>query len=280
MKKNRPAAILPIRCLLKSPGLRRRLAFAIKQDYFVELQLRMPLEPGLAAPLDRWDAFIAFSETFLSNEYGDLFQRIALPDRWLDFGCHRGYFSLWVAWEKARRGLDGPGKALLIDADPRAGTWFKNLLECNPSLQNFQFLQAAVATPDSGDAVSFIQRDGMASLHPGDMPGECDDPISVPRLEAERITEKLAPPYDLIKVDIEGAEFALFETMGEILSQARLLVIEWHGWGDGGASAQARLAKAAAQLGFGPPEDLRPIRGSPKCSTDVVTGTHLYRRKS
>ncbi len=280
MNKSRPAATLPLRCLLNLPGLRRRLAFAIKQDYFAELQLRMPLEPGLAAPLDHWDAFIAFSETFLGNEYGDLFQRIPLPARWLDFGCHRGYFSLWIAWEKARRGVSDPGQALLIDADPRAETWFKNLLTSNPVLKEFQFLQAAVATPESGDQVSFAQRPGMNSLRPGDMPVECDELITVPRLKEKMVTTQLAPPYDLIKVDIEGAEFTLLETMGGLLAQARHLVIEWHGWNDGGAAAEARVTKAAAQLGFGEPEKLRPNLVAASESSTFVSGTHLYRRPS
>jgi FkbM family methyltransferase len=169
---------------------------------------------------------------------------------------------------------------LLIDADPRAETWFKNLQKCNPSLREFHFLQAAVATPESGDQVTFAQRPGMGSVHPGDMPVECDDLITVPRLRAEAVVAQLPPPYDLIKVDIEGAEFALLETLGSVLAQARHLVIEWHGWNDGGASAEARLAKAAAQLGFGPPEDLRPNRSSPSADVTFVTGTHLYRRKS
>jgi len=280
MKKNRPAAALPLRAMLNLPGVRRRLAFAIKQDYFEELHLRMPLEPGLVAPLDHWDAFIAFSETFLGNEYGDLFQRIPLPNRWLDFGCHRGYFSLWVAWEKAKRDQREANHALLIDADPRAADWFKNLLECNPSLREFLFLQAAVATPESGDQVTFAQREGMNSLHPGDMPVECEDVITVPRLRAENITQLLAPPYDLIKVDIEGAEFTLLETMGDLLAQARYLVIEWHGWNDGGAAAEARVTKAAAQIGFGEPVKLRPnlVTGSEKST--FVSGTHLYQRRS
>jgi len=280
MKKSRPAAALPLRPLLNLPAVRRRLAFAIKQDYFGELQLRMPLEPGLAAPLDHWDAFIAFSETFLGNEYGDLFQRIPLPGRWLDFGCHRGYFSLWVAWEKVRRGISEAGQALLIDADPRAETWFKNLQVCNPTLREFRFLHAAVATPESGDQVTFAQRAGMNSLRPGDMPVECEDLITVPRLRAENVTAQLVPPYDLIKVDIEGAEFVLLETMGDLLVQARHLVIEWHGWNDGGAAAEARVAQAAAKLGFGEPEKLRPNLVAGSADSTFVSGTHLYRRKS
>ena len=280
MKKNRPAAALPLRALLSLPGLRRRLAFAIKQDYFAELQLRMPLGTGLTAPLDEWDAFVAFSETFLGSEYGDLFQRIPLPDRWLDFGCHRGYFSLWVALEKARHGRRDASQALLIDADPRAATWFKNLMACNRSLRTFQFLQGAVATPESGDEVTFAQREGMNSLHPGDMPVECKDLITVPRLRAEHVTALLAPPYDLIKVDIEGAEFALLDTMGELLAQARHLVIEWHGWNDGGAAAEARLAAAAARIGFGEPEKLRPNLVVGGEQSAFVSGTHLYRRKT
>jgi FkbM family methyltransferase len=280
MNQKRPSAVLPLRALLSVPALRRRLAFALKQDYMSDLQLRMPLEPGLSAPLDHWDAFIAFSETFLSNEYGNLFQRIPLPGRWLDLGCHRGYFSLWVAWEKARQGIGDPGHALLIDADPRAETWFKNLQKCNPTLKDFRFLQGAVATPESGDQISFAQREGMGSVHPGDMPVDIHELITVPRLKTETVVASLAPPYDLIKVDIEGAEFALLETMGGLIAQARHLVIEWHGWNDGGVSAQARLSKAAAALGFGPPADLRPNRSSPPADVTFVTGTHLYQRLS
>jgi hypothetical protein len=120
----------------------------------------------------------------------------------------------------------------------------------------------------------------MNSLRPGDMPVECEDLITVPRLRAENITAQLVPPYDLIKVDIEGAEFVLLETMGDLLVQARHLVIEWHGWNDGGAAAEARVAKAARQLGFGEPEKLRPNLVAGSADSTFVSGTHMYRRKS
>ncbi len=279
MNKPRPAASLPVRALLQVPGLRRRLAFAIAHDHFEDLHFRMPLGWNLSAPLDHPDAVEAFSETFLGDEYGDLLRDQPLPQRWLDFGAHRGFFSLWVAWERARRGIEGAGEALLIDADPRAQTWFSELQKFNSSLRTFQLLNAAVARPEKGDRVDFAQRPGMGSLHPGDLPVDAEHLVSVPRLRVNDITARLAPPYDLIKVDIEGAEYTLFETMGDLLRQTRQIAVEWHGWGEDAPAAEARLKRAASGLGFGEPVLLRPVRSFETGGGRLTSGTLLYRRK-
>jgi len=277
MSKDRHSSNFLIRALLGIPGMRRRIAFAMAHSHLSDLHLRMPLEGGLCAPLDHRDAFIAFSETFLSGEYGDLFSRLPLPGRWLDIGSHRGYFSLWLACERLRRGMSGAGQALLIDADPRALGWFNNLREANPALGGFQFMHAADASPESGDKVEFALREGMTSARPADMPLACDSLVSVPILKTAAVLEKIAAPYDLIKVDVEGAEFTLLETMGDLLAQTQYLVVEWHGRGNG-VEAEGRLIKDAAALGFGAPEKLRPDRVAPDGPDAYVAGTHLYHR--
>ena len=89
---------------LKWRRLREHLAFQIRQQHYDLLNVRVPLAAGLVAPVLSDEAWISFSEIFLQEEYEQVFRLLPLPDRWIDLGCHAGFFSLFV---EQRRRLEG-----------------------------------------------------------------------------------------------------------------------------------------------------------------------------
>jgi hypothetical protein len=61
--------------------------------------------------------------------------------------------------------------------------------------------------------------------------------------------KKLAPPYDLVKIDVEGAEYDFLLPYNEILSSTNSLIIEWHSWHRGGRSV-LEIQKIVQSYGF------------------------------
>ncbi len=109
---------LPITVPLRFGFIRRRVAFELR-PWFGEFEFEIPLTGELACPIGSWDAAHSFSEIFVTNEYGSFLDEMPLPRRWLDLGCHAGYFTLYLAWKNALAGRAKEWSALMIDADPR-----------------------------------------------------------------------------------------------------------------------------------------------------------------
>ena len=103
MSALRKALKLPITAPLRFGFVRRRVAYELR-PWFGEMEFEIPLGEGLACPIRRWDSVHSFSEIFVTNEYGAFLQEAPLPLRWLDVGCHVGYFTLYLAWKNALAG--------------------------------------------------------------------------------------------------------------------------------------------------------------------------------
>ena len=50
------------------------------------------------------------------------------------------------------------------------------------------------------------------------------------------LAEKLKPPYDLIKCDIEGSEWEFLNHYQNLIKSSKYLLLEWHSWHEGGGS--------------------------------------------
>ena len=128
----------PIRKLLKLPltlplqisFVRQRVAFELKYRWFRDLEIAIPLSNGFYCPISVIDSVHSFSEIFVNNEYGSFLQKMPLPKRWIDLGCHAGHFTLYLALQHAENG-DGNWQALLVDADPRMEEIVQSTLKLN-----------------------------------------------------------------------------------------------------------------------------------------------------
>lgn len=264
----------PLNLALKCGFIRRRVAFELKQRWFAELNVSIPLTHDFACPIAELDALYSFSEIFASGEYGHLLQHVPLPLRWIDLGCHAGYFTLYLAWQHAVAGENADWHALLVDADPRAERQASKTLVANGIGNRCCFLEGAIVSDSTQN--EFALRTGMGSSQRMDLAG-IESTCRVRRVSPEEILEKLAPPYDLIKIDIEGAEYDFLECYAPVLAQASSVLLEWHSFGEtdsDGVRANALLERE----GFSLAAVLRPKRILHVEGMRVVSGVHLYRR--
>lgn len=238
--------------LLSVPAIRRKLAFHLRSGHYDELNISVPIGCKLTCPILHPDYWWSFQEVFFTDEYQPVFEQIPLPSRWLDLGCHAGFFSLLVVQQRRRLNLPEPAAALLVDGDSRVARSISQICEQNKLGNQLQFLHGAVASKP-GD-IFFHETVAMSSaISNGESAGSRRVPVARP----EQIVTRLEPPYDLVKVDVEGAEHDFLTTYEPILSKTRHLLLEWHSWHSGGGGV-ATIRSAAAAAGFKEIRDIIP----------------------
>lgn len=224
-------------------SIRDKIIFHLKQKYYPHLDIVVPFGEGLSCPVVSPEAWYSFQEIFLQEEYRPVFDKIPLPKRWIDVGCHTGYFSFWVAWLLAQKKQAKNYQALLIDADLRMKNAVQKLIDLNALGERFLFRNGAIS--QNKGAVEFTQRCAMASSI-SELGSKSHTRYTVPVIDAGEILKIFPGPYDLIKVDIEGSEYDFLTAYQPVLDQTRHLVLEWHSWhlGGGGAGQIEELARA------------------------------------
>jgi hypothetical protein len=105
---------------------------------------------------------------------------------------------------------------------------------------------------------------------PAGLPGE---ELEVPILTSEEIMFAFPPPYDLVKVDIEGAEYNLLRYHRKFLARCEFLVMEWHSWHSGGGGL-AQLQELAAASRFDQLAELQPARDVTLGQTGILLFRH------
>jgi FkbM family methyltransferase len=257
--------------VFKTSALRTRIVFQVKHRCFSELDLRIPLGYGLCVPWFDEEIGSSFAEIFLDEEYSAMFQYLKPPARWIDLGAFAGFFSIWLLWNRKRLKLDNsPFEAMLIDADERREPYIEGLVRMNDLLSSFHFRRAAIG-PGEGSC-EFVHIPYMGSAL-ASIVGYSSRPVEVPILTAAEILTAFPPPYDLLKVDIEGAEYELLQNYRPLLSHCEYLLLEWHSWHSGGGGL-GRLQELASNNGFIQLAELQPVRKV----TEGETGVILFRR--
>lgn len=131
----------------------------------------------------------------------------------IDCGAHIGLASLFFAEQYPKARLQ------VFEADPEIAVM------CDANLKAFgcqDFTVEAKAAWISNDGVSFSNsRDD--SGHVGD---DGADTITVPSVRLKTLIE--SGPVDLLKLDIEGAEYTVLEDCGDSLKSVGRMVIEAH----------------------------------------------------
>ena len=212
--------------LLKFKGFRKRILAHLKADYFHELDHSIPLNNGYWASLLENDSYDSFSEIFIQQEY-----KSYLPDldikKVLDVGAHYGYFSLWLQAQNPSIKL----YSTLVEPSSKCCNTLMKLVD-NQILENrFVYLDSVIGST-SKDSTEFFDRTHMGgSIFPTDFD---EPPENINTLKVSDILRSMAPPYDLIKCDIEGAEWEFLNYYGEAITQSKYLIMEWHSWHNGG----------------------------------------------
>lgn len=258
--------------LLENDDLRRRLVFEIKQNYFDNLDFNIPIGQDLLCTLNSNESVYSFSEIFIQNEYAKAFAQIPLPLKWLDIGAYHGYFSLYLCLQHRLNQTDKKIQGLLIDADPRSIPAVEKLIKTNKLESQLDFLSGAITA--STEAVDFIQRPVMLSSIDSVSPGQS---ISISPLKQETILARLLPPYDLVKVDIEGGEYEFLNAYDQVLANTNYLLLEWHSWHKGGGGKEGIIA-LAKQKNFKQISEIMPEQYSNIDKQETCCGVILFER--
>lgn len=212
--------------ILKLPQFRKRVLAYLRANYFHELGHSLPLGNGYWANLWQHDAYDSFSEIFIQQEYVD-YLPITNVNRILDIGAHYGYFSLWLQAKYPKQKIH----SLLIEPSPSCTQSLNKFVKDVKLEGRFKFLNRAVNDP-SKELTKFYDRPYMASSLFSSV--EKTDANDVKTLKVSEVFDLITPPFDIIKCDIEGAEWELITNYSEIIKNTRYLLLEWHSWHSGG----------------------------------------------
>jgi FkbM family methyltransferase len=252
---------------------RRRTIFELQRRHYADLGNRIPLGGGLTCPLLFPQAWDSFAEIFVHGEYARAFDYVPLPDRWIDLGCHAGFFSLYVVWRRACTGEQDLGAGLLVDADSRMSRAISELISLNGLAANLRFAHGIITSEQQ--TARFHERSCMASSAEEIAPRESVTEVRV--LTARSLMAVMSPPYDLVKVDIEGAEYDFVTGYEPILQASRSVLLEWHSWTSGAAVVQ-ELTSELARRDFCLLRELSPGRIVKVDGAQRHTGLLLFQR--
>ena len=189
----------------------------LRLDYFHEFHHSIPLGNKYWAHLWENDAYDSFSEIFIQQEY-----EAYIPDqplgRILDLGAHYGYFSLWLQSKRPQEKI----YSIMVEPSQRCRRSLEKLIEQPQLKPRFKYLQSAVSDPIM-ESTNFFERPFMG----GSMFESSDvDSYQVKSLKISDIVEKNSAPLDLVKCDLEGAEWHLLTNYSEILAKSKFLIME------------------------------------------------------
>ena len=163
-------------------------------------------------------------EIFREHEYRIVESIIAsASDPILDIGAHAGFFTLYA------RTLNPTVRIVAVEPEPGNFELLEKHLEEN-EIVNVDVIKAALAAK-TGNRMLKIARDShnhrLSAIGRSDSGGES---ISVYTYSLSDLLKKcIINKVSLLKMDIEGGEFEVFESLSpEILSKVDCLILEYH----------------------------------------------------
>ncbi|HYO09875.1 MAG TPA: FkbM family methyltransferase [Tepidisphaeraceae bacterium] len=156
----------------------------------------------------------------------------------IDLGAHRGEFSAQV---RARFGC----RCIAVEANP-------NLIEHVRKVEGVQAHGCALAGADGEMTLHYSANPEASSIKAGPMDATGDSAVVPARSLASLLAEAGVTRVDLLKVDIEGAEVEMFDSLSDDeLCRIDQITIEWHDF-SGAVSADeiARIAGRLDRVGF------------------------------
>jgi FkbM family methyltransferase len=156
----------------------------------------------------------------------------------VDLGANRGGFSQGV---RSRFGC----RCIAVEANPDLAA----ALRTSSTIESYQ---CAIAAAD-GESALHLSADPEGSSIQGNPPQSTGESVIVPaRTLTTFLKEAGVTHVDLLKVDIEGAEVRMFDSLGDAdLQRIDQISVEWHDF-CGFVTAQdiERVAKRLDRLGF------------------------------
>ena len=213
----------------------------LRLDYFHEFHHSIPLGNQYWAHLWENDAYDSFSEIFIQQEYADF-----IPDEpitnLLDLGAHYGYFSLWLQSKRPQDEIH----SLMVEPSQRCQRSLEKMAQYPKLGGRFQYLQAAVGNPKE-ERTPFFERPFMGGSLFSSSSADCSYEVkTLPPSSELNLNEQ---SFDLIKCDLEGAEWDFLIHYSSLLKNSKFLVTEWHSWHIGGGDFP-QIEKKLIEIGF------------------------------
>ena len=210
--------------------------------YALGIVPRTPYEfrNGARMRIGRGVDHVPIIEVVLRRDYGTVPDGAVI----LDVGASTGVFSLYAAASAPRSRL------IALEPMPSAYALLRDNVRLNGFEGRVEVHHAAVAA-ETGEIELFIEADGLffpSVLAPGATNAKS---VRVPSVTLAEALERHAPDgVDLLKLDIEGAEYdVLYGASPETLSRIGEIRMEAHDLDDGERSVAA-LRRFLAQVGF------------------------------
>ena len=192
--------------------------------------LRRRLPGGSEYRVRYGESFLMADEIFHRQVYKDPFEGRQVKT-FVDLGSNVGYFTCFAA---DRIGRDSIG--LAVDANPKMAEETAWHIAHN-GWTRVKGLWAVVGFPtDVAEAPFFLNPSNISGsatvLNPNIPPKGAQTEITVPTVDLERAWREHAGDLsvDVMKVDVEGFEVKVLETIPELLKRTHTVVLEWHKW--------------------------------------------------
>lgn len=145
----------------------------------------------------------------------------------LDIGANIGGFALAVLAARPQAQVDA------YEPSPAALAALRANIAANDAQAHVTVHHSAVTGPSEPDTVWLNEPVGdlctSSVLDQGDTAGVSAHRVEVPALPLSAILSSSAGDIDLVKMDVEGAEYGIVEeTPVELLSKVRRMVVEYH----------------------------------------------------
>ena len=227
----------------------KRLLKSVVRDLLPHAGLDFRTPSGIHLLVPDRGAWSSTGEIFIARSYDVFFPRLEMVRGWVDLGCNQGFFSFALLEHLARINNNAQPEtwACLFDANETCVARVNDAITRNSLQSRWKCSQAVIGPPNS--FVNFERH--KDSVHSNIFSvGRSDKVLSLP---TTNLTELLAGRnefFDLIKIDIEGAEKFLFQHHSTLLNRFRFGICEWHTPQFSGHDLLAAIEKAGWRVAY------------------------------
>jgi FkbM family methyltransferase len=193
--------------------------------------LKRTLPNGTRYRVRYGESLLMADEIFKREVYRDPFVNRDVRT-FVDLGSNVGYFTCYAMDRIRHRDAFG----LSVDANPKMAAETKWHVESN-GWANVAALWNVVGFASDVDVAPFFLNPSNISgsattLNPNIPAKGAQEEIAVPTIDLNRAWRQHAGdrPVDVMKVDVEGFEVKVLQTIPELLLRTNSVVLEWHKW--------------------------------------------------